>query len=39
MKTMPEKEEEAAELIRRTIPLCEACTILQKKSRSGADGN
>ena len=33
MKTMPEKEEEAAELIRRTIPpsLWESCTILRKK--------
>ena len=33
MKTMSEKEEEAAELIRRTIPpsLWKSCTILQKK--------
>ena len=40
MKTMPEKEEEAAELIRRTIPpsLWESCTILQKKKLFRADG-
>ena len=40
MKTMTEKEEEAAELIRRTIPtsLWEACTILQKKKLFRADG-
>ncbi|MFR3571713.1 MAG: transcription termination/antitermination NusG family protein [Sellimonas intestinalis] len=40
MKTMPEKEEEAAELIRRTIPpsLWESCTILRKKKLFRADG-
>ena len=40
MKTMPEKEEEAAELIRRTIPpsLWKSCTILQKKKLFRADG-
>ncbi|MFR7442498.1 MAG: hypothetical protein ACLUUO_02115 [Sellimonas intestinalis] len=41
MKTMSEKEEEAAELIRRTIPSLLVgilCTILQKKKPFRADG-
>ena len=40
MKTMSEKEEEAAELIRRTLPpsLWESCTILRKKKLFRADG-
>ena len=41
MKTMPEKEEEAAELIRRTIPLLCGNPVqsFRRKSCSGQTGN